>query len=531
MSLPYHQAAIRELDRPPVTGYDDRGTKARYMAVCEGSRPFTRYSYGDLLREGRPYGVVYRIWPGTQRVLLWGDPAMAAGFSRAASLAGSQGLEWCEPLSLKGREGTGVPGGRSGYADDSLRPAQDWHKHAYSYRLFGRLLYNPDAPSETWRRALRNDFGAAAESAEAALASASRILPLVTSAHHPSASNNYYWPEVYTDIGIVSGPRTAETHYYDTPVPKRFGTVGPLDPEIFSSVQECVEEADAKLPSGRLSPWSVAERLETLATEAAAQAAEALEECETPGSPDVRRLLVDVGILAALGRFFGSKLRSAVYYEVASRTGSTACLRDAVTAYRSAHSAWTDAVRTADGVYVDNLTYGPQPWLRGTWSDRLAAIDADLEAMESATAGGTATGDADSAALRILAAIMAGTSGHATHIPPAPFRPGEPVTVAVKVGGDVEISRVSLRYRHLDQSATYEEVAMGRNGDGFSAAVPAAYADSPFALQYHFVIRDTDGGSWHYPGLGPELSDQPYFVVRQREECRSRADGLPPSTS
>ena len=127
------------------------------MNVSEGSRPFTRYSYGDFLREDRPYDVVFRIWPGTQRVLLWGDPAMAAGFGRNASIAGSEGLEWCEPLSLKGREGTALPGTRDGYADASLTTADDWEKHAYTFRLFGRLLYDPDAAPETWRRQLRSD--------------------------------------------------------------------------------------------------------------------------------------------------------------------------------------------------------------------------------------------------------------------------------------------------------------------------------------------------------------------------------------
>jgi len=531
MSLPYHQAAMRELDRPPVSDYDDRGTKARYMAVCEGSRPFTRYSYGDLLREGRPYDVVYRIWPGTQRVLLWGDPAMAAGFGRSAGIAGSQGIEWCEPLSLKGREGTGAPGGRSGYSDESLSTSEDWYKHAYSYRLFGRLMYNPDAPPETWRRALRTDFGMTAGAAETAIASASRILPLVTSAHHPSASNNYFWPEIYTDIGIVPGARTAETHYYDTPVPKRFGTVSPLDPEIFSSVLECVEEAEAGQGRGRISPWSVAEHLETLAATAAEQVARARDAAGSAESPEVRRPLVDVEILSALGRFFGAKLKAAVSYEVASRTGSSSCLHDAIAAYRSARAAWTDAVHHADGVYLEDLTYGPQAWLRGTWSDRLAAIDADLETMELEAAQEQPTELADAEAARILAAITARSSGgHAKHTPPASFRPGDAVPVSIEVGGAVEIAGVWLRYRHVDQSAPYEEVAMDRDADGFSTEVPSGYSDSPFALQYHFVVRDVRGRSWQYPGLGPELSDQPYVVVRQRAEFRTKADGLPPPT-
>ncbi|MGH2541110.1 MAG: hypothetical protein ACRDGK_11365, partial [Actinomycetota bacterium] len=122
MGLPYHQAAIREHERPVREDPSHRSEWHRYMAVSEGSRPFTRYGYADFLREDRAYDVVFRLWAGTQRLLLWGDPEIAAGYGRAAALAGSQGLEWCEPLTFKGREGTGSPGSRTGYADPSLEP-------------------------------------------------------------------------------------------------------------------------------------------------------------------------------------------------------------------------------------------------------------------------------------------------------------------------------------------------------------------------------------------------------------------------
>jgi hypothetical protein len=36
-------------------------------------------------------------------------------------------------------------------------------------------------------------------------------------------------------------------------------------------------------------------------------------------------------------------------------------------------------VQAADGIYQDDLSYGPQPWLRGCWRDRLATIDRDIE--------------------------------------------------------------------------------------------------------------------------------------------------------
>ena len=67
------------------------------------------------------------------------------------------------------------------------------HRYAYTYRVWGRLLYNPKADPDQWRRYLRSTFGPAASHAETALSNASRVLPLLTTAHQPSASNLQYW--------------------------------------------------------------------------------------------------------------------------------------------------------------------------------------------------------------------------------------------------------------------------------------------------------------------------------------------------
>ncbi|MFB3738746.1 MAG: hypothetical protein ACE14W_07250, partial [Candidatus Velamenicoccus archaeovorus] len=527
MGLPYHQAAIRELDRPPTDRDRETTGKAAYMNVCEGTRPFTRYSYADFLREDRPYDVVFRVWPGTQRVLLWGDPASASGFGRLAGIAGTQGLEWADPLSLKGREGTGLPGPRDGYADPTLSPDDDWAKYLYTYRLFGRLTYNPDADPETWRRHLRTAYGPVAAPAERALASASRILPLVTTAHHPSASNNYYWPEVYTDIGIVGRDGSVQTHYYDTPTPKRFGTVGPLDPEIFVGAEESVREVLEGRPSGRYSPLDVAGWLESLADDAVEQLSRIEARLPEPADPEVRRLVIDVAIQATLGRFFAGKMRAAVLYELFVKTGDRAVLQTAAAAHRAARAAWVAAVERASGVYADDLTFGPQAWLRGAWSDRLPAIDDDLAAMTELTrslAPGVAT--IDPATGRAIRRLTHGSPDFdVCHEPPTSFVPGEEVTLALDVAGRhaEEIAGVSLRYRHLDQSKPYEQVEMDREGSRYAATIPGRYSDSPYALQYHFVLRGVDGCARSSPGLDADLSNQPYHVIRQAGSNRSPA--------
>ncbi len=174
--LGYMQGAIRPLEMPPREA-NDKG----FFSRSSGSRRFLRYGYGDLLAENRRYGVLHRIWPGTQRLLLWGDAELAADYGRASSFCGSAGVEWCEPLSFKGRKGSGLPGGREAYADASLRPpGGDFEKYLYTYRVWGRNIFNPQSKADGWQRLLRQQFGAGAPHAELALKHASGILPMIT---------------------------------------------------------------------------------------------------------------------------------------------------------------------------------------------------------------------------------------------------------------------------------------------------------------------------------------------------------------
>lgn len=530
MGLPYHQASIREVEQPrPVQG--DYG---KFMALSVGSRRFTRYGYADLLAEDRRHGVLFRIWPGTQRLLLWGDPAMAAGYGRHASFSGSLGMEVFEPLSFSGRRGSGLAEGHEPYTDASLRPAGgDWEKYLYTYRLLGRLLYNPHADPESWRRWLRREFGQAADHAEAALANASRILLLVTTAHLPSAANNSYWPELYTNMPLVDEARPHP--YGDTPSPKRFGTVSPLDPELFSSPDDFASEIAGGQRSGKYSPLDVAGWLDGFASRAAAHLAAAEGRIADRAAPAFRRWSIDVSIQSSLGRFFAQKLRAAVAYGTYVRTKDVATLRDGLHAYRLARNAWAEAVEHAHGVYRDDLTFGPEPHLRGHWSDRLAAIDQDVADMEAALEGASApapsgappathpprTGPAAVASAPAASrAPAAGVDSRPSleHAARASFVRGEAVSLELALG-DAEGSRrpitAELRYRHVNQGEMYQAVEMVGEAGRYRATISGEYTDSPYPLQYFFVLRDGHEQAWLYPGLGPDLSNQPYFLARQ----------------
>src|SRR5438445_1107602 len=110
-------------------------------------------------------------------------------------------------------------------------------------------MYNPGADPDVWRRTLRKDFGKGATAVEFALASASRILPIITTAHGASAGNNSYWPEVYTNQSLVDAKDPKP--YTDSPAPKVFGNVSPLDPQLFYRINDFADDLVSGKRNGR----------------------------------------------------------------------------------------------------------------------------------------------------------------------------------------------------------------------------------------------------------------------------------------
>ncbi|MHC4677848.1 MAG: hypothetical protein ACYTEK_04045, partial [Planctomycetota bacterium] len=495
--LPYHQAAIQA----------NEWRKAKPGEPMERQRRFTRYGYADYLREDRRFGVLFRIWPGTQRLLLWGDPAMAAGYGRYSNICGSLGVELCEPLSFKGRMGSGLPGSRDGYADASLRPAGgSWEKYLYTYRIWGRMLYNPNTPREVWSRYLRTEFGPAAGDCETALGHASRVLLLITTAHTPSCSNNGYWPEIHMNIPIVKG--------------NRFGNVSPLDPALFTTAEEFADELVSGKRSGKYSPMQVAQWLGNLARVANAHLSKARRKVADASDPAFRRLALDTAIQAGTASYFADKLRAAVAYAFHQKTGDRAAIREALRRYRAGRDAWAKFSAQAKGVYVTDVTFGPNSVLRGHWADRLEAIDQDLADMEAqakkepAVSGSLAPAWVAAISRPGFRAAPRRSRPRCQHMPPASFSPGRPVLLEISVEAGYQLASAVLHYRHVDQSDEYRAVEMSADGGRYRAVIPGEYTDSPYPLLYYFKLRDGLGDAWLHPGLNADLANQPYFVVR-----------------
>lgn len=523
MGLGYMQGAIRPQEMPPRE-VKDQG----FFAKSTGSRRFLRYGYGDLLREDRPYGVLHRIWPGTQRLLLWGDPQLAADYGRASSFCGSAGVEWCEPLSFKGRKGSGLPGGRTAYADASLQPAEDdFEKFLYAYRVWGRRIYDPNCDPRQWRRYLRQQFGGAALSLETALGQASRILPLITTAHCPSAANNNYWPEMYTNMPIIDDKLPHP--YGDTLSPKRFGAVSSLDPEFFSRVDDFAEALSKGESSAKYSPAWVAASLLDFAAGAQAAMAKGGRSARDSRDAQFRRAAADAAIQSGLGYFFAWKFRAATLFALYERTCHRPALEQALQAYRRARTAWAELAEGAKPIYRDDVTFGPAKFQRGHWLDRLPNIDADIADMarllEDHAAESAAPSKADARLItQAIDAVLRppprseGPLPPDFHVPPSSFRRGEPLLIEAadrKSKSAPRLDSLRLHFRRVNQSEAWQTTEMEGHGEGYHAWIPAACTDSPFPIQYYFVWCRPPGETGLIPGLKPGWQGQPYFVVRQ----------------
>jgi hypothetical protein len=200
-----------------------------------------------------------------------------------------------------------------------------------------------------------------------------------------------------------------------------------------------------------------------------------------------------------------------------------------------ARDAWAEAAKIGDEVYVQDITFGPEKHLRGCWTERLPAIEQDVERMAKILAQKRTATDANHAESavspekveKLVQAVLEPPRRPALamkHEPPAKFAAGSEVALVLKRDTKekaVQPEAVTLHYRHVNQAEKYQTAEMKADGSNWSATIPADYTQSPYPLQYYFQLRlpkDENASQQQaalYPGLGSNLCGQPYFVIRQ----------------
>jgi len=227
--------------------------------------------------------------------------------------------------------------------------------------------------------------------------------------------------------------------------------------------------------------------------------------------PAFRRLDIDVQMLSEMGLFFGRKFRACILWSIYRMTNDPNAKTEALNMYNSAKMAWTK-LATIGSVYK-KLNYGST---HGHWSDRTAAITDDINAMNGITYTTTSSITTHPGAAPAAIAAAKGrptrpVSG-AMHSQPNKFTPGTALPVALTA--DASTTAVKLYYRHVNQSETWQSMAMTKSGTTFSASIPGSYTQTIYPLEYYFALAKGNNSGVLFPGFDSTLANQPYFVVR-----------------
>lgn len=507
LGLPYHQASIRDFEMVDTDKLEDTG-----KGLLVGNRKFTRYGYADFLSDNRTWNVIYRIWPGTQRFLLSGDPTFFAAYGRIADFCGGEGFELCEPLCFKGRRGTGAPGGRCGYIDETLKPRYDFEKYNYFYRTWGRLAYNPDAKAEVWQRSLNHDFGKAANSVKAALADVTKILPLFYNAHAVSADCASYLPELYKNSFIGKDSNWPN----DAPIPKTFGNTSAVDPQLFQSPNQCAESLLNGEVTGKYTPLDVAQWLDDMANSASKNILEAKTILGLNAKqPKFRRVEEDVLILIGMAHFFAAKFRSSVLWRIHTLSGDKVAGEKAIAFYETGRNIWAGMAKKALGVYRTDISYGPS----GHWNDRIPSFDEDIADLKSRIKNNIVPANkfeirlVDSAIKKVTSEPRRPTIKVA-HEQTTYFEHGKPLPISL--GLEEKPNKVILYYRHVNQAGRWKTEALSANGLTFSGEISSDYTNHRFPLQYYFEIELSSTLAVLHPTLIDNLATVPYYTVHSK---------------
>ena len=322
---------------------------------------FPGFSYLDLLRKPRSYEFFWEVWAlGSHRLLLWGDPEYVRRAVPTFALSGTAGFEIDPPLAQKGfgnrpgKWGVFTPAHR-----DKIWWKWEFERYWLFYLLWGRLSYDPGTPEAVWLDEFQRRFGAAARDVLEVYRAASGVLNEIVAAHMADP-NMYIWPEVNPG-GLIDA----------------YIEVRPSDWRFVATIPEAVEERLKGVASAKQTALETAARLREMATRIEQGIANV--RARGPGSREWPASEPDFRVLARLARYHAHKQVAA--YELAwhYRVGDGAALKRARSELEAAQSVWEDLVRLTDGLYPDDMAFGPQDI--GHWKDRLPYVRHDVQTV------------------------------------------------------------------------------------------------------------------------------------------------------
>jgi hypothetical protein len=167
----------------------------------------------------------------------------------------------------------------------------------------------------------------------------------------------------------------------------------------------------------------------------------------------------------------------------------------------------------ASTIYAADISYGAPPFRRGNWAARLPAIDADVALLEKHFAVQGDQKFIPNDAVKRATNPTPRPVIDAKHIAPQSFHRGSDLPLAISTPATV--TEAILWYRHVNHGERWLSTPMQSAAGSHTAAIPAAYTNSPFPLQYYFELRTATSATLH-PPFNPTWSNQPYYAIDKR---------------
>ena len=457
-----------------------------------------RHGYADLLSYPQRYPMVWQLWTGgTTRMLLWGDPEYVRRFAASAHLYSSDSIEVNEMLAtwMLGSPHDERPG-------DILNPDHRYYGYPFErywlfYRLWGRVSYNPECPSDTWAREFARRFGpAAAPPLMEGVGLASQVLPRIVA----SAYRYQYFPTTRGWAEMMRQDSLA-----------KFAALEGSDIEQFMNPRDEARrmlsgEATAMRRPAETAAWFARTSAAILKCVSAADRAAA-----GTGGKEYASTVTDLRILAGLASYYSRRLPAAVNYNLYLETGNLAALDQAIAGEKSAIEAWRGIVAAAGDVYSRNLAFGVHSvGFPRHWSEELRNLERDFEDL--LTLRRNAQPRADARPIPASKASTDTTPPTVEILPAGPAEPGHDYTISVRASDPSLIRSLRLRYRHLTQFEDYESVDMtaGATAGLHTARIPAGFITPKWDLMFFVEAIDNQGNGRIYPDLEVET---PYLIV------------------
>jgi hypothetical protein len=460
-----------------------------------------RYSFGAMLQQPLTTRIVYQLWNvGSQRLTLWGSPQYAGRFAESCLLGGGSGFEVFAPLTDQGYGNR--PGEWRAIEDPAYRIGKwDQEKYWYFYLSFGRLGFNHDTDPEVWGREFRARFGAAGPAVEKAYRAASEVLPMITAARLPGASEWSWWPEMDT------GGALQEYMHIQPSDPAQFYAIAQWKRtpgwrwEEWDDTPGYVEDVIAGKLSGKWTPWMIADRLEQIAVKIEAAWKDAAS--AKGQTPEWRMTEVDHRVLAELAHYHAAKMRAATELAFFESDHQAGRVKLAEAHANSAVQAWKRLIELTNTIYHDDLVFGiskdsPRSKLghhhTGHWRDRLPDVEADVTYLRDLRVKLESSGPLP-AVRRLPVESSARPHFRVEQGIAMAWRGDGRADVSLTVVPDADLKHVVLHYRPLDQTRDWRTAEMtSANRHVYTISIPAEQIDARFDWQCYLELLGASGG-------------------------------------